>query len=170
MPDFSEVDLDPETGSLVPCVVCGMASQRGGTGCCSEECLASLNEAYPPVSLLDRAEQLMAKAQGDPAKLTKEELDEMVGIIAAVAEVLKPLVAATISMMEKVVKSVMDWYNTLPSETREALDRYIAREELHSKGIPIPVVSSLAVQYERPMGINGSTIQQAERRRVREGW
>lgn len=47
MVDLSEDDRDPETGQVVPCVVCGMGPQRGGTGCCSQKCIDALAEAYP---------------------------------------------------------------------------------------------------------------------------
>lgn len=46
-PDWGMVDEDPETGAVIPCVVCAMNSQRGGTGCCSQQCLDALHEAYP---------------------------------------------------------------------------------------------------------------------------
>lgn len=44
--DDLEPDRDPETGSFVPCVWCGMSGQVGGTGVCSPECEDELMEYY----------------------------------------------------------------------------------------------------------------------------
>lgn len=42
-----EPDRDPETGSMIPCVVCTMSGQVGGTGVCSRACSEALREMYP---------------------------------------------------------------------------------------------------------------------------
>lgn len=43
--DMAHADMEDD--STIPCVVCMMAPQRGGTGCCSQECVEALEEAYP---------------------------------------------------------------------------------------------------------------------------
>lgn len=42
--DWNE-DLGMET--MIPCVVCSMGPQCGGTGCCSVACVEALFEMYP---------------------------------------------------------------------------------------------------------------------------
>lgn len=54
-----EPDRDPFTGSMIPCVVCEMSPQVGGTGCCSRECEADLEVAgVPRVASADGGEQV----------------------------------------------------------------------------------------------------------------
>ena len=46
MTDYEELCWDVEADEPVPCVMCMCRQQRGDNGCCSEECLNDLMEAY----------------------------------------------------------------------------------------------------------------------------
>lgn len=67
-----EYDRDPDTGELVPCVVCGHRPQRGGTGCCSLDCAKALHEQANEDSTTRFAQQLT------PVEHTDEALELLV--------------------------------------------------------------------------------------------
>lgn len=52
-----EPDRDPNTGSMIPCVLCGMSPQVGGTGFCSPECEAALEQMHSDREALDKSIQ-----------------------------------------------------------------------------------------------------------------
>lgn len=72
-------------------------------------------------SILDRAQELILKADGDPFRLTEEERAELVGIVAQIVEILKPIMSTMIEAFSALWKQLVEWWQTLPPEARAAL-------------------------------------------------
>lgn len=73
--ELMDDDRDPETGSLVPCVFCGMAPQRGGTGVCSDGCDEALKGAYPdePVPPTEEEQRQIDEADAELTRLEEQD-------------------------------------------------------------------------------------------------
>jgi len=136
--DWSVEDEDVINGGPVPCVVCGMGSQRGGSGCCSQGCLDALNQAYPQLSSPARWDDpgALSWILGLKARLEagQEPTDEDKVIMREMIESLRPVIdalsAAFSSMIEIVAEALKSIWDAIPSEVREILSDSAAQEEV----------------------------------------